>query len=663
VEFTVAVNCSFQGEPLTGYPQEVTLTTPDQLSETLTGLPVGAECFVAETDDGGATSVEYDPPAGPDDPAGQSGTVTITAAQQEPVAVLVRNVFDPAVLRIFKEVQPENAVIPPGQIFTATVQCTFEGQSIYSGDVPFGVGSPGVVSGLIVGAECTVTESESQGATFEPPTQTVIIEADSDPVTVDVTITNTFETGELTVAKVVDDPSGLVAAGTEYTLDVACTFGGQFLPGYPQDVVLTYDTDVSETLTGLAYGTECVVSEPDLNGAGSVTFEPGGGDSATVTIDEQSPSASVTATNIYPVGTFPVTKRVDGEGASFAPAGTEYEVTVTCVVPDGFPGDDPAPYVVTVSDGATVTVPENGSLPVGTVCSVEETGAAGAGSSTVVPDEVTIVEGDQNVQVVVTNTYPVGSFPVTKIVAGLGANFVPPLTKYTVEVSCTYPPDFPASGGIPGFDPLVVTLTVPDALTQSVGPVPVGAECAVSETQSNGAAMTSVVPDVITVGDAEGPVEVIVTNTYPVGGLMIEKVIKGPQDLVEGAFLFDVTCTFLGSELDPQPGTATITPPATSVEVAGIPVGAECTVAERAPYGGADGPAVVEPGSVTVGAGDPVAVTATNTFTPPLKPPVPPPLAKTGASGLTPLIAASVAMLVSGAAMVVLSTRRRRRAA
>ncbi len=615
VEFTLAVTCSFQGTTLPGYPVDVQLATPAPLSETLTGLPVGSECFVTETDDGGATSVEFDPPPGPMDPAGQSGTVTIAEAQQEPVSITVRNVFDPALLTIFKEIEPESAQIPPGQIFTATVQCTFEGESIYSGDVPFGVGSPGVVSGLIVGSECTITESESQGATFEPPTQTVIIEGDGDPVTVEVTITNIFQIGELTVEKSVVDPSGLVAEGTQYSLNVGCEFAGESLPGYPQDVVLTYSSDLSQTLTGLPYGTECVVTEPDLNGADSVTFEPGGGDSATVTIDEQTPSVTVTATNTYPAGTFPVTKQVDGEGAEFVPPGTEFEVTATCVLPDGFPGVDPAPYVVTVTDGQTVAVPPTGALPVGTTCTVEETDSAGAGSSTVVPNEVTIIEGDQNVEVVVTNTYPVGSFPITKVIDGDGGVFVPAMTDFTVEVSCTYPADFPASGSIPGFDPLVVTLTTPDGLTQTVGPLPIGAECAVSETESNGAAMTSVAPDSVTVGDLEGPVEVIVTNTYVAGGLTIEKVINGPQDLVQGSFQFDVTCTFLGADLDPQPATATITPPATSVDVDGLPVGAECSVAELAPYGGADGPAVVEPGSVVIGSGDPVTVVATNTFT------------------------------------------------
>jgi hypothetical protein len=79
------------------------------------------------------------------------------------------------------------------------------------------------------------------------------------------------------------------------------------------------------------------------------------------------------------------------------------------------------------------------------------------------------------------------------------------------------------------------------------------------------------------------------------------------------------SCTVAETEVvEPENALApqgTITPPASSVDLDGIPVGAECAVAELAPSGGADGPAVVEPGSVVVSSGDRVTVTATNTFT------------------------------------------------
>jgi hypothetical protein len=618
------------------------------LSQTLTGLPVGAECFGIETDDGGATSVEYDPPRGPQDPAGQSGTVTITPDQQEPVTITVRNVFDPAVLRVVKDVQPEGVLIPPGQIFTAFVECTFEGESIYSGDLPFGVGSPGVVSGLIVGSECTVTESESQGATFDPPSQTVTVDGDTDPVTVDVTITNAFQVGELTVEKVVDDPSGFVGTQTQYTVTVACTFAGQQVPGYPQDVVLTFDSDPSQTLSLLPFGTECVLSEADLVGASSVSFDP----SDRVTIGEQGPSVTVTAVNTYPAGTVAVTKAIAGDGAAFVPAGTEFEVTATCTLPEDFPGEDPAPYVLTVTDGSTVTVPPTGSLPVGTVCSVEETDAQGASSSTIVPDSVTVGEGAQSVEVTVTNVYPVGSFPISKEVAGEGAGFVPADTEFGVGVTCEF-----LGSPVAGFDPFEATLSA--ASTVTVGPLPVGATCNIVETESNGAGLVSVVPDTVTVGQDEVPVEVVVTNTYDVGSLVIRKVVTGSGAAsATDPFEFDIACTFLGTDLDPQPDPVTITPPATSAEVDGLPIGAVCAVTERAPYGGADGPPTVDPGSVTIGADGPVTVTVTNTFTAPPQPPAPH-LPATGVTGLGLLAWGSALLIATGGLLALLARRRR----
>lgn len=140
VDFTVGVDCKYQGAELIGYPKELILTTPDKLSQTLAPLPVGSQCVVNESNNGGATSVEFDPAS---TVGGQSGTVTVTGDAQQPVTVTVRNIYDPAVLRIFKTVQPEGVLLPPGLRFTAQVDCTFEGQSIYSGQVEFGVSSPG----------------------------------------------------------------------------------------------------------------------------------------------------------------------------------------------------------------------------------------------------------------------------------------------------------------------------------------------------------------------------------------------------------------------------------------------------------------------------------------------------------------------------------------
>jgi uncharacterized repeat protein (TIGR01451 family) len=446
IEFKVAVNCSYQGTPLPGYPVDLTFTTPDQLSETLTGLPVGAECFVNESDNGGATSVEFVPAAGPNEPAGQSGSVTIGPAGQDPVEVTVRNIFDPAVLLINKEVGPDGVLLPPGLSFTAFVECTFEGESIYSGDVEFGPGSPGLVSGLIVGASCTVTEPESQGATFDPPTQTVPIEGDGDPLIVEVTITNTFDTGSLTLEKAIDDGgTGLVPLDTEYVFDVECSFTGLPLPGYPTTVTVTPQGGPVDLPGLLPVGTQCTIVERDLKGADSVTYVPGD----TVEITAEAADVAVVATNTYPVGEFTVTKVVAGPGATAVPPDTTFTVEVSCTFPAGFPvqGGIPgfSPKELTLTPGQSAMV---GPLPFGAVCTTTETGTGGAREVAVRPEQVTVGDGDAPVLVTVTNTFPAPPSPPT--VAGETCDPDDPLVQVPGSITIPANPDFAyAIDGVP----------------------------------------------------------------------------------------------------------------------------------------------------------------------------------------------------------------------
>jgi hypothetical protein len=654
--FTAQVRCEFAKNPVVGFnPWTVDLTpaNPTVSSSAVGPLPAGAQCTVTETQDQGAASVDVSPVQ----------PVTITPAGQGPVEVTVTNTFTTGELTVEKVLDgPGASLIPDGTVFTAQVACTYLGSPVAGFDpATVTLTKPGSLSATVgplpTGAQCTVTETQDQGAANVDvsPSQPVTIPAAGQPP-VEVTITNTFNTGLLTVEK---DLTGsgvqFLPDGTTFTVEVRCTFAGNPVPGFnPATVDLTTPDRLVRLLDPLPIGAQCTVTETNDQGAQDVDIDPAG----PVTIQNRPDAVRVRVTNTFLSGELTVTKVIDGPGAGFVPDGTVFTAEVSCdYLGRPVNGFDPFVVDLTSPDGLTQTV---GPLPIGGECTVTETQDNGAQSAIVDPSDPVAIQGrDQGpVEVTITNTFETDEFTVTKVVDGDGAPFVPGGTVYEVEASCEY-----LGSPVSGFDPVVVQLTTPASLTQTVGPLPVGAECALSETQSNGAAMISVVPDSIEVGAAEGPAEVIVTNTYDTGGLTIEKVIKGPQGLVEGSFLFDVTCTFLGSELDPQPGTATITPPATSVAVDGIPVGADCTVAERAPYGGADGPAAVEPGSVTVGAGEPVTVTATNTFTPPPKPPQPPALAKTGAAGLTPLIGASVALLVSGAAMVGFSTRRRGRAA
>src|SRR5699024_4675706 len=54
--FTVELACTFQGESVEVTDASLVLSEENNYAGTWTGLPVGAECGLTETDDGGATS-------------------------------------------------------------------------------------------------------------------------------------------------------------------------------------------------------------------------------------------------------------------------------------------------------------------------------------------------------------------------------------------------------------------------------------------------------------------------------------------------------------------------------------------------------------------------------------------------------------------------------
>ena len=146
----------------------------------------------------------------------------------------------------------------------------------------------------------------------------------------------------------------------------------------------------------------------------------------------------------------------------------------------------------------------------------------------------------------------------------------------------------------------------------SYGGLPIGAVCQVTEPTTQGATSTVITPKSVEVTLKEPKVAIVVTNTYGVGSLRLTKAITGAgAQFATQPFTFEIRCTFQGAALAPR--TATITPPATSATVTGLPTGASCTVVETG-TGGADAPAVVSPATVTIGNATTVEVSAVNTF-------------------------------------------------
>jgi hypothetical protein len=240
----------------------------------------------------------------------------------------------------------------------------------------------------------------------------VPIEGDAtiqDPV--EVTVTNTYDTGSIQVDKVVDgDAAEFVTASFEVSL--ACTFEGQDI-AVPDGATRTVTPDEPATYDGLPIGAECVVTETDAAGAAettiSTTVEDGDPGQVVVPTADADP-AVVTVTNTFDAGSVAVEKVVDFEGDPYDVG--PFEVTVECTF-QGAGIEIPGGAAREISGGQTVTYD---GLPVGAECVVTETDDGGANGSAVSvidggdPGVVTVAAGDP-AEITVTNMFEAQPVP------------------------------------------------------------------------------------------------------------------------------------------------------------------------------------------------------------------------------------------------------------
>ncbi|MEO1057480.1 MAG: DUF5979 domain-containing protein, partial [Actinomycetota bacterium] len=777
-EYRIGVNCSIAGVRLVGFPRVIVLTTPDDLTETITGLPVGAVCFATESDTNGAVSPPtFTPPytPGPNDPPDpfRSGDVTITDNVQAPVSITVENEYPGATGLIAKVVDgPQGGLVPPNTSFNMEVTCSYPANHpaapgivpgfdqepfvLLSGLTP-GQPGPAVEIGPVPpGSSCEFTETNNNDAsavTIEP--NPLIVTTVDEPF-VTATVTNTFSDGGLTLTKVIDgDGAEFIPPDTVYPVRVTCSFNND--PVLDETVELT--AGVPETIEPLAIGTECTIVETDAKGADVVTINP----PSPVTITAGTATVEVTITNTYFGGQFDIVKIVDGDLAELIAPGTEFGIEVTCSYPappypvqGEIPGFDPLMTTIEAGspgqEGPPTTI---GPVPSGSSCTIAETDN-NASSVSIVPDTVVVPnEGQTSVRVLVSNTFDSAALRVLKVLDGPGAGDVPPETQFTARVVCTPPSGSPATGFdevvtfgvddpaivagqapgssctvteletngatevtyspaqtvvLDGESPISVDVTVtntiglgslvvdkalagdgsdfvPDSTvflasvdctidgrrlegfpqeleldapngSDTVTDIPIGSSCTVTETEPHGAQDVTISPaQPITITGTEA-VEVLITNTFDTGSLVINKEITGPGALLaRGPFLFTLECTFLGQLMDPQPSVPEITFPSLSTTVDGIPLGANCTVREVPPFGGAVGPPTITPSNVVIQDGGAVAFTVTNLFG------LPNPLPDTGSNNPIRLAVIAAAILALGAALALGSQRGRTRRA
>ncbi|MEV7962056.1 DUF5979 domain-containing protein [Oerskovia paurometabola] len=484
----------------------------------------------------------------------------------------------------------------------------------------------------------------------------------------EVTLTNTAldaPAGGFSLAKAV---TGLAAdkvpGATEFTVRYTYDLGGVTTTG---TLAVTADGTVVDGPQNLPVGTVVTFTElapPSLDGVvwGTPVFSP-----ASVTIADGE-NTLVTVTNtanavVVPLGGFSMAKELTGEAAGRVPADTEFTATYEYTIDGATLGGT----LTLLADGTVVDGPQN--LVAGTVVTFTELTPAHVvgvewGTPVFSPARVTI-GSVENTAVTLTNTAnaePAGGFSLTKVVEGSGASVVPAGTEFTVRYA--YELDgAPVSG----------TSTVAADGTVVDGPqnLPVGT--VVTFTETDLPAVAGVVwgtpvfsPAQVTVTDGQNAA-VTLTNTADVvaaqvGGFTIAKKVTGPSAAkvpADTQFTVAISGTVNGEHTE---GTLTVRADGTVVEgPANLPAGTVVDLAEvdlpkvegvrwGTPVFTVDGEKVT---SVTIGAGQTVAVTLTNTADA-----ADGGLAATGARVAG--IAAVALLLVGGGGALLVGARRRR---
>ncbi|MFM9878567.1 MAG: DUF5979 domain-containing protein [Rhodoglobus sp.] len=698
---------------------DVTILNPtrpilDGETETFRNLPRGAECLLTESNTGGATSsliVRSGSAAIEDAATGWTFTiddidVSDLTDNQPQAGFTVQNQFDVAELSVSKTVESsaldqDGATIAYGP-FPTTVECVFNGENIYADDYAADApmqrdlesGETWLLTGLPQGADCTITETDSKGATIS----TIVTTAGSnDPVTYptvtlaalpetnSAAITNVFDIGSLSLSKALDGP-GVDAWGTApFTVQVECTLDDPsgvrtvWLDDFEFQVVDGTLTPASVTIDSLPAGASCAITETGTGGANatSVTIDAtvteGTSATAIIAADAQS---DVVVTNTFELSEIDVTKQWDGLGADLYGAGP-FEVTLECTrevngvtetiaIPGEFDGDPtPATRDLSADSVPVAYVANYTGLPLGAVCDLTETLLGGADASVVAPGTFTLEAIPT--AVTVTNTFGDPTVFVRKALLGDGVALYG-AGPFEVTLECTrevngqtvpvaIPEEFPG-------DPTPATreLNSLNGYQNSFTMLPSRANCELTETTTAGATSANITDPIFVLGEADTVHDVDLDNTFELAQLTLSKQVIGTAaaDHALQEFEVELECILdvdgVPTDIEIPDGATRSISAGTDVEYRDLPANADCTLTETK-NGGANAAILLYNGvpvigsTITLTPGD-SALVLTNVFV----------LALTGLDSVS-LVLGGAILLFGGVAFVAYGELRRRRRA
>lgn len=449
---------------------------------------------------------------------------------------------------------------------------------------------------------------------------------------------------EFTVAKALDGEGAQYQAETEFTIEVTCTYGVDedgapfTVAGFPKTVTLTGGE--SETFSAPT-GSLCTATETDSGGADEVEIDPANG--VTLTFEPENPT-TITVTNTFKLVEFLVKKNVYGNGAELH-TDDDFTIVVDCKVGGSSWTAGGYPQTITLKgnlQGEQVDGADDWSqafvAPAGAECSVDEAvsgsnGATSIGYWAVGPDtdtnEVALAAGDtaDTVQLVVKNTFEVGSFEIEKQATGVGVGIE---AEYTFEFTaiCTYRGEEVLNENV-----ILSGDGTTNLVSDEFGDLPVGSECVITEIDNGGADATPSAV-LLTIDDDHETVQTAgFVNEYSAGEVSVLKELDG--DSAEDEFLAGlqyevwITCAiqdgdsflvFFDSAVWLTPGEKLV------LDVDGdpllLPIGAHCWIEEETVDQGAEGVELSHDGydnALVVEAGQPdevqeLALTVKNAF-------------------------------------------------
>lgn len=567
---------------------------------------------------------------------------------------------------------------------TLFLQCTSNGTPVHLVDstgapiTSFTVtpGTPLPVQGIPLYSTCTVTEPASYGQTSKTIVpSTLTAEAALTPQSAEIdnphpafdstrpaiqqsTVTNEYDLSDFTVTKTVNTNGALDQAGNPITypaasFSVTCTFanGAGTITTLPA-TSFPLSNGQSKVFSSIPAGSSCLVTETNTQKASTSTYtltsngasvaSTGGVFTVAPSTGGATPTNVVAFTNTYTTGSLEIDKTVTGSWG----AGRTFTFGVVCKYTNG---STPAVVSTVYNSTFSLTSPSPvtatpltktiGNLPTGAICTLTESGKAGATTTTITGNNATIGAGTTK-KIAVTNTYSLATLTVKKVVhtSAVDASGNPDLPNFSFPMSvvCTFQG---ATVWGTGFTASPMTFSLTQGTSNAITGLPAGAVCQVSETDAHGADSTTI--DVLSNSasssvtattasitlTADGlPVanSATVNNNYGVTSFTVTKALAGAGAAQFAAASFDIH-VFCSS-----PGIASsydkvITLPTGGVwtkTINNLPVNSFCSAVELGSRAttGADTQTFVDSDGTTTGLGvaataaTPGAVTITNWY-------------------------------------------------